>query len=189
MAFPQLSRRVSSDLLHKHWTFSFPPVTSVNKFTTWGNEGLITTSRHGWVQVLQHMVPQTHPSSESGLFLTFSDFSCTVCWPRRRVTRWHGYQQHHLKGLFFLFFCFFFLMAEHILWTYWLSEQRTSAQQFIKSNCVFLRSSQTFGACYTTLQDQTSVLLLWRKASPSSPDFDKPLIPRGNHCLESSLST
>lgn len=105
MAFPQLNIMVSSEqiCLQKHWAFSFPPVTSVNKFPTGENEGLITTSRHGWVQVLQHALPQTHPSSDKW---AISDQALQASVPRcvgpgRRAIPWQGCQQQHRKGLTF----------------------------------------------------------------------------------------
>lgn len=119
----------------------------------------------------------------SGLFLTDSSrlqSHCVFGLGEAQPT-WQSFQHHHLKALTFYWQSAF---LEHID-----SEQRTSAQQFIKSNCVFPRSSQTFGACYTTLQDQTAVLLLWRKVSPASSDDDEPLISHGSHCLVCSLHT
>ena len=157
----------------------------MNKFTTWENEGLITTSRHGRVQVLPHSSTNTSQFRQEGYFwLTSSllDFSHTVCLAWEKDDLLAGLSAASSKGTGFL-------LAQCSPWTYWLSEQRTTAQQFIKSNCAFLRSSQTFGACYTTLQDQTSVILLSRKASPSIPDFDELLISHGNHCLEGSVDT
>lgn len=110
-----------------------------------------------------------------------SGFSPTVCWAWEKGNPLAGVSAAASKGTDFL-------LAERIPWTYWLSEHRTSDQQFIKSNCVFPRSSQTFGACYKTLQDPTSVLLLLRKSSPTSPDYE-PQLSHGSHCLECSLDT
>lgn len=105
MAFPQLNIMVSSEQIccinTEHFFFS-PPVTSVNKFTTWENEGLITVSRHGWIQVLQHSSTK-HPSSDKwAIFDWYLQTSVTLCVrPGRRATHWQGRQQHHLKGLSF----------------------------------------------------------------------------------------
>lgn len=82
----------------------------MNQCTTWESEGLITTSRQGWAQVLQHSYANI-PVPTSGLFLTdFSDFSHTV-WPGRSTTPWQSCQHHHLKGLTFYWPSAFF---EHI---------------------------------------------------------------------------
>lgn len=93
MAFPQLSIMISSEQIHCINTeqFSFPPVTSVNKSTTWENKGLITTSRHGWAQVLQ--VFHKHiPVPTSRLFLTDPwRLPVPLCvWPGRRETTVRG---------------------------------------------------------------------------------------------------
>lgn len=83
----------------------------MNQCTTWENEGLITTSRQGRAQVLQHSSANISQFRQAGYFwLTPLDFSHTV-WPGRSTTPWQSCQHHHLKGLTFYWQSAFF---EHI---------------------------------------------------------------------------
>lgn len=102
-----------ADLLQKHWAVAFPPVTSVNKSPTGENEGLITMSRHGWAQVPQHVLPQTHPSSDQQAISDWAlQTSVPWCvWLGRRAIRWQGSLQQHRKGLTFYWQ---YVFPEHI---------------------------------------------------------------------------
>ena len=76
----------------------------MNKFTTWENEGLITTSRHGWIQVLQHSSTNTSQFRQEGYFwLTSSllDFSHTVCLAWEKGDLLAGLSAAASKGLTF----------------------------------------------------------------------------------------
>lgn len=58
-----------TDLLHKLGALPSPAGTSEKKFATCKSEELITTSSHGWAQVL-HQLHKHSPVPTSALFLS-----------------------------------------------------------------------------------------------------------------------